>query len=66
MPSKDVLDPLEYAKCTVEDTVIYVGSARPALFNPHMLVSKLGVRGILNVTRKIFRHQLWIFVGWAS
>ena len=54
MPSKDVLDPLEYAKCTVGDTVIYVGSARPALFSAHMLVSKLGVRGILNVTKEDF------------
>ena len=53
MPSKDRLNPLEYAKYNIKGKQIYIGASRPVLVSPHLLMSELNIVGVLNVTKEV-------------
>ena len=51
MPSKDRLNPLEYAKYNIKGKQIYIGASRPVLVSPHLLMSELNIVGVLTNKR---------------
>ena len=62
MPSKDRLNPLEYAKYNIKGKQIYIGASRPVLVSPHLLMSELNIVGVLNVTKEVaFSSQKCVF-----